>query len=122
VLGISLRGWVRLAAAAALIASSGTAAVMAPATASAAPRSCSVSRGYLILTDPARIDGNDLEFCYPGGGLFEYEVTISRLEKGTWVTLSGGKGTVTYTCNGTAENEYNVSGYQLDDTFDAACG
>lgn len=47
-------------------------------------------------------------------------ISLDVLVGADWVAVATGTGSVTYTCSGSAENEYSV--LQSGTTFEAACG
>jgi hypothetical protein len=112
----------RLGAAIVLTAamSGGLAIAAAPAGASVwhpiLPPTCTSIHTHTVGS--AQITGIDEEICTPPLVITKFPVSISKLENGKFVVVASGEGVVTYTCNGSTENEFAVLGVD----FDAACG
>jgi hypothetical protein len=112
----------RLAAAAALVITSGGIAVAAAAPASAVANGgpgCSISEGYTLLTGPPRISAHYSITCEdrtaPG------PIDIARLVNGSWQSVATGNGALIYTCQGSTEYEYEVV-VAVNYEFEDACG
>jgi hypothetical protein len=113
----SLSGhWGKIAVAAALVTASGGTAVAA-ASPAAAYSYCRSLYGYNFYTSPREIVAF-YEIACPSGTNNEPD-SISKLVDGTWKVVASGSGSVTYVCQGSAENEYETS---TNAPFQEPCG
>jgi hypothetical protein len=94
----------------------GVVATAGPAGASSPPPVCNSIYGHNVTT--TTVTGINEQSCSPPLTIRKFPVSIAKLENGTFVTVVSGEGFVSYTCQGTTKNEFQV----LGTNFYADCG
>jgi hypothetical protein len=116
ILGTLVKLWARLVIIAALLGAAGGVAMVSASGAQAASSACDVTE-YYSVNPGVSISAVHFTVC-TDGQVYNFTVTIYRMESGSWTPVASGTDSAEYKCDGSAEHEYMAVG----DIFDAACG